>query len=74
MHAMPSSSATRRRRLTFKRIFLALVLGLVTWWGVGWWLSPRPLYTLKYPDRGWIDARHRVLLFPSMPASTEADT
>src|SRR5262245_25891486 len=48
MHAMPSLSLPHRR-LTFKRLFLALVLGLAAWWGVGWWLSPRPLYTLAYP-------------------------
>lgn len=28
---------------------LALVLGLTTWWGLAWLLSPRPLYTLRFP-------------------------
>jgi hypothetical protein len=47
---MPSPSSTpARRRLTFKHLLFALVLGLAAWWGVGRWLSPRPLYTLRYP-------------------------
>src|SRR5436190_3521708 len=47
MLAMPEVPSTPfRRRLTFKRVLLALVLGLSSWWGVSWWLSPRPLYTL----------------------------
>jgi hypothetical protein len=34
------------------RMLLALVLGLAAWWGVGWWLSPRPILALHYPDNG----------------------
>jgi ferric-dicitrate binding protein FerR (iron transport regulator) len=51
MHAMPSSPPTPAkcpRRLTPRSVLLALVLGLAAWRGVGWWLSPRPLYTLRY--------------------------
>jgi hypothetical protein len=50
MHAMPPPVPSPRRRLTFNRLLLALVFGLAAWWGVGWWLSPRALYTLKYPN------------------------
>jgi hypothetical protein len=45
----PCSPTPARRRLTFKRVLLALVLGLVAWWGLAWWTYPRPLYTKRYP-------------------------
>jgi hypothetical protein len=52
MHAMPPPSPTpARRRLTFMRVLLAIVLGLAAWWGVGWWLSPRALWTLRLSAR-----------------------
>ena len=53
MHAMPADVATpvhEPHRLTFKRVLLALLLGLAAWWGVGWWLSPRALYTLRFAN------------------------
>ena len=53
MHAMADSASTpvpKPRRLILRRVLLALLLGLATWWGVGWWLSARPLYTLHFPD------------------------
>src|SRR5690349_13983484 len=50
MHAM-SSSPPFRRRFTLKRLLLALVLGIAAWWGVGWWLSPRPVFRLRYSDQ-----------------------
>jgi hypothetical protein len=54
MHAMSETTPTpvQRRRLTFKRLLLALVLGLAAWWSVGWWLAVRPDFVLRYPDRG----------------------
>jgi hypothetical protein len=48
----PAFPTPTRRRLTCKRVLLAVVLGLVAWWGVGWWLSPRPILELHYPDTG----------------------
>jgi hypothetical protein len=42
----------RRRRWIF---FLALTLGILVWWGLGWYFSPRPLYTLRFPGPAdWI--------------------
>lgn len=34
------------------RVLLILVLSLATWWSLGWYLSPRPVFTLHYPDMG----------------------
>src|SRR4029078_9201595 len=48
----PTSPTPARRRFTFKRLLLALVLGLAAWWGVGWWLSTRALWTLRFEDKG----------------------
>jgi hypothetical protein len=45
-----AAPALRRRRLTFKRALLAVLLGLAAWWGVGRWLSPWTLCRLRYPD------------------------
>jgi len=57
MHAMSSAILTpaqRPRHLTLRRVLLAIVLGLAAWWGVGLCLSPRPLYTLWFPNlAGW---------------------
>lgn len=39
----------RLARPRFRRLLLALLLGLAAWWGVSWWLSVRPLYTLRFP-------------------------
>jgi hypothetical protein len=53
MDEMPADVPTpdkRFRRLTVRRVLLAVVLGLVAWWGVGWWLSPRPLWVRAFPD------------------------
>src|SRR5262245_25824472 len=71
MHAMRVEALRpvhKPRRLTFRRMLLALVLGLSAWWGVGWWLAPRPLYTLRYPDSviikpGFISHLHGVAPF-----------
>src|SRR5262245_37467712 len=52
MHTDTPIPAKRPCRLTFHRVLLAVVLGLAAWWGVGWWLSPRPLYTLRFPLSG----------------------
>lgn len=38
----------KKRRSTFWRWLLALLLGEGTWWGVGWWLSPRVHAHLRY--------------------------
>src|SRR5262245_30530362 len=43
-----SNPDPKPRRLTLRRVLLALVLGLAAWCGVGWCLSPRPLYTLRF--------------------------
>jgi hypothetical protein len=50
-NARHAPSPPPRRRLTFKRLLLALVLGLGAWWGVGWWLSPRPVFALRHTDQ-----------------------
>ena len=49
-----SHSSEALRRLTIRRILLALVLGLAAWWGVGWWLIPRAALALRFPDLGSI--------------------
>ncbi|MFT3881937.1 MAG: hypothetical protein QM703_20065 [Gemmatales bacterium] len=33
-------------------MLLVIIIALVTWWGLGWYLSPRPVFTLHYPDKG----------------------
>src|SRR5690242_7403317 len=50
MHPMPlpSPAAKPRRRLTLRRVLLALMLGVMAWWGVGWWLAVRPDIVLRY--------------------------
>ncbi|MFT3878826.1 MAG: hypothetical protein QM703_04090 [Gemmatales bacterium] len=38
----------KKRRYTFWRWLLALLLGVGTWWGVGWWLSPKLQFETHY--------------------------
>ncbi len=39
----------KKPRWTRWRWLLALLLGVGTWWGVGWWLSPRVWFEAEYP-------------------------
>jgi hypothetical protein len=55
MYAMPADTpipAKLPRRLTFRRVLLAIVLGLAAWWGVGGWLSAKPQLLLRFADSG----------------------
>ncbi len=52
-----------RKRLSFWRFLLALLIGLFTWWGVGQLTEPRPLWTI------WETTGHQVIL----PLSESAD-
>src|SRR5688572_12549964 len=36
-------------RWRVRRVLIALMLAVATWWGLGWWLEPRPLCSLRYP-------------------------
>jgi hypothetical protein len=74
MHAMPADTPTptkRPRRLTFRRVLLAVVLGLAAWWGVGWWLSPKPVLFLRYYDQDSAPQRSRRM--PSASFLVELD-
>jgi hypothetical protein len=57
MHAMPDAPPTpaRRRRLTFRRVLLAVVPGLAAWWGNSELLALRPDWTLPLHEPGlWL--------------------
>jgi hypothetical protein len=36
-------------RLRPRRLLLAITIAFAAWWSLGWWLTPRPLYTLRFP-------------------------
>ena len=65
---MPTEALTpapKSRRLTFRRLLLAVGLGLGTWWVTSWWLSPRPLYTLRFRELGSLPSQNTDWLFQS---------
>ena len=44
----------KKRRRTFWRWLLALLLGAGTWWGMGWWLYPKPYLHIQrsiFPEK-----------------------
>lgn len=47
----PHATLKPRRRWGW-RILLVIITALATWWGLGWYLSPRPVFSLRYPDKG----------------------
>ena len=50
----------RHSRGWFWRSFFSIIMGVAAWWAVDWFLSPRALYTLKYPAH--FDSRHEQLV------------
>ncbi|MFO0811742.1 MAG: hypothetical protein U0796_00890 [Gemmatales bacterium] len=43
--------STPRKTHPFWRAFVCLLLGLAAWWGVAWWLEPKPLWRVPLPDK-----------------------
>lgn len=60
----------KKPRIYRWRWLFALLLGAAAWWGVGWWLGPRPWFEATFPLEAPGIMRHRdmpgdVDLFPS---------
>ena len=51
----PALIRSPAKKLTIGRVLLALLLGASTWAALSWYLSPGPLYTLRFPDTGLIE-------------------
>lgn len=37
-----------KKRLTFRRFLMAVLLGIVAWYLAGWWLEPKPLWRMHF--------------------------